>query len=151
MASEEEVSFNEPHHPTQLAKEAFSVVLHRIKFEIIKSRKDWDLHEPKMWSRAAGLSDHELTNFTVEDLTLVSSGLASYGTIIFGKIRIPAINDEEGAGYVHVRIHDPPNRGTHDVLFHSIFHDEGNRNADGHPTTWRAIHTEDTLLKFFND
>jgi hypothetical protein len=78
-------------------------VLDKIKFEIIKSRKDWDLHEPKMWSRAARLTNHELTAFSIDDLVLVSSGSTSYGTIILGKIRIPAINDEEGAGYVHVR------------------------------------------------
>jgi hypothetical protein len=86
-----------------------------------------------MWKRAAGVSDHELANFTLEkDLVLVRSAPTSYGTIILGKIRIPAINDGLGEGFVHVRsasdsimssmaqspfsfdsdrrIHDPPNR-----------------------------------------
>jgi len=62
------------------------------------------------------------------DLVEVRSGATSYGTIIFGKIRLPAVKDEQGEGYVHVRcvllliidkwrlklpaprIHDPPNR-----------------------------------------
>ncbi|KAG9316392.1 hypothetical protein JVU11DRAFT_2425 [Chiua virens] len=105
-----------------------------------------------MWSRAVGLSDTDLTNFTIErDLVQVRSGLVSYGTIIFGKIRIPAVNDELGRGYIHVRIHDPPNRGEEDVTFHSILTLEGKRDADGHPHLWRAIQTEDYPSEFFND
>lgn len=71
-------------------------------------------------------------------------------------------------------IHDPPNRvkiillvalikkkssslsflnlqGTDDVMFHSILTEEGNRNENGQPTTWRAIQNEDTPLQFFNE
>ncbi|KAJ3571705.1 hypothetical protein NP233_g3589 [Leucocoprinus birnbaumii] len=152
MASAEQVDFNDPHAPHANAVEAFNEVLAKIKSEIVKSRHDWDKHEPKMWSRAQGLSDHELTNFTVEnDLVLVRSGGTSYGNIILGKIRIPAVNDAEGEGFIHVRIHDPPNRGTEDVMFHSLWTDEGSRDAEGRPTTWRAIHNLDTPLEFFNE
>jgi len=105
-----------------------------------------------MWSRANGLSDHELVNFDItEDLVQVSialfaapisemavccfikyeqvrSAATSYGNIILGKIKLPAVNDDEGEGFIHVRfvlpslslvgclaysrvrIHDPPNR-----------------------------------------
>lgn len=120
------MTFNAAHAPTPIAKDAFGKLLHRIKFEIVKSRKDWDKHEPKMWSRAAELSDSQLESFTIDDLVQVRSGPTSYGTIILGKFRIPGINDAEGAGYVHVRcaflsplsrhlftpirIHDPPNK-----------------------------------------
>jgi hypothetical protein len=105
-----------------------------------------------MWSRAAGISDEKLVGFTLkDDLVIVRSASVSYGTIILGKIRIPAINDAEGEGYIHVRIHDPPNRGNEDVKFHSIFTDEGKKNADGHPTTWRAVQTKETPLEFFNE
>jgi hypothetical protein len=105
-----------------------------------------------MWSRAVGLSDAELTDFTIEqDLIEVRSGAVSYGAIILGKIRIPAVNDELGLGYVHVRIHDPPNRGEEDVMFHSIRSVEGKRDADGHPHLWRAIQTKDYPLEFFNE
>ena len=81
-----------------------------------------------MFRRADGLSDKELADFDIEkDLMLVRSGATAYGTIVFGKIRIPAIK-EGGEGYIHVRcvprvcsdrvllahrayrIHDPPNR-----------------------------------------
>jgi hypothetical protein len=70
-----------------------------------------------MWSRAKELSDEELTGFTFKkerskydkeedsirgdngDLVLVDNAATSYGEIILGKIRIPAIPD----GYIHVR------------------------------------------------
>ncbi|KAF9792488.1 hypothetical protein BJ322DRAFT_50652 [Thelephora terrestris] len=152
MASEEQLTFNKPHSPAENALEAFSAVAHTIKHEILKSRHDWNKHEPRMWSRAAHLSDHELTHFDLkQDLVLVSSALSTYGTIILGKIRIPAINDDQGEGFIHVRIHDPPNKGTEDVMFHSIFTDEGNRDRDGHPKTWQAVQTIDTPLVFFNE
>jgi len=58
-----------------------------------------------MWSRAFKASDAELVNFTIrEDLVEVRAGSTSYGVIIFGKIRIPALTSEEaGEGFVHVR------------------------------------------------
>ncbi|KAK0212869.1 hypothetical protein DFS33DRAFT_1285041 [Desarmillaria ectypa] len=152
MASAEELVFNDPHPPHTNALLAFSKVLGRIKFEILKSRKDWDKHEPKMWSRANGVSDDDLVALNLkEDLVLVRSASTSYGTIILGKIRLPAINDDEGEGYIHVRIHDPPGGSTDDVMFHSLFTDEGNKNADGQAITWRAIQTKDTALDFFNE
>jgi hypothetical protein len=69
----EQLDFNEPHPPHQNAIEAFNHLLPTIKEEIIKSRHHWNKHEPKMWIRAHGISDHELTNFTIEqDLVTVS-------------------------------------------------------------------------------
>jgi len=152
MASNETVVFNEPHAPHPNAIDAFAAVLPAIKSAIVKSRHDWNKHEPKMWSRARHLSDDELTGFDLnKDLVEVRGGPTSYGTILLGKVRIPAVNDSEGEGFIHVRIHDPPNRGTQDVMFHSILTDEGNRDPEGRPTTWKAIQTTDRLLEFFNE
>jgi len=103
-ASGEELSFNDPHPPAENALKAFSTVAHTIKTEILKSRRHWDIHEPMMWSRAAKLSDQELTHFDLnKDLVLVSSAMTTYGTIILGRIRIPAIDDDQGEGFIHVR------------------------------------------------
>lgn len=103
-ASEEQLSFNDPHSPSANALEAFSVVERIIKEEIVKSRHHWDKHEPRMWSRAARIPDHELTDFNFrEDLVLVSSAATTYGTIILGKVRVPAIDDDQGPGFIHVR------------------------------------------------
>lgn len=103
-ASEEQVTFNEPHAPHANAIEAFNIILPTIKKEVIQSRHDWNKHEPKMWSRAHGLSDHQLTAFTAEkDLVLIRSGPTSYGTILLGKFQIPDFQDDLGKGYIHVR------------------------------------------------
>jgi hypothetical protein len=74
-----------------------------------------------MWSRESGLSDEQLVGFTYTherssydnathgkrgdggDLVLVDNVATSYGEIILGKIRIPAIQD----GYIHVRYVEP--------------------------------------------
>ncbi|KAI0066092.1 hypothetical protein BV25DRAFT_1849665 [Artomyces pyxidatus] len=152
MATEETVTFNAPHAPHPNALEAFHTVQHAIKAAIVKSRHDWDKHEPRMWSRAASLSDAELTTFNLNhDLVEIRSGPTSYGTILLGKIRIPAVHDDLGEGFIHVRIHDPPNRGTEDVVFHSLFTDEGHKDAEGHPKTWQAIQPADVPLEFFNE
>lgn len=165
MASEAELTFTDPHVPHERAIAAFRTVEHQIKHAIIASRRDWDKHEPKMWSRAAGVSDADLTGFTFTkersihdkdthssrgeggDLVFVVNAPTSYGEIILGKIRIPAIPD----GYIHVRVHDPPNKGEEDVIFHSLHTAEGHRNADGQPQSWDAIQWEKTPLTFFNE
>ena len=104
MADGAEVVFNAPHAPHANAIEAFGVALSKIKHEIVKSRRDWDKHEPKMWSRADGVSDQDLVAFSIRgDLVEIRSAPTSYGTIILGKIKLPAVNDAEGEGYVHVR------------------------------------------------
>ncbi|QRW19181.1 hypothetical protein RhiXN_00587 [Rhizoctonia solani] len=166
------VNLNEPHPPTERALEAFNQVLPKIKLAIISSRRDWDKHEPRMWARANHLRDEELTSFVIEnDLVEVRAGATSYGTIVFGKIRIPGIEDEEGQGFIHVSSRwagfmTPRTRyvtnsasgsslsvfqGTEDVIFHSLFTDEGNPDGSGRPTTFRAIQTQETPLEFFNE
>ncbi|KAH9485176.1 hypothetical protein JR316_0002083 [Psilocybe cubensis] len=150
MASKEQLNFNEPHAPKENAIEAFNLLLPTIKNEILKSRRHWDKHEPRMWARASGLSDAELTSFTIEnDLVEVSSSATSYGTIVLGKIRV--LTDDEGEGFVHVRIHDPPNRGSEDVIFHSLFTDEIREEVGGSPIGYQAIQTRDKPLEFFNE
>jgi hypothetical protein len=110
------------------------------------------------------------------------SGVVSYGTILLGKLRIPAVNDSKGEGFVHVRcvfnviisfwflliisssVHDTPGKvgyAPHHYLpiliilqgpmLHSIFTDERDRDADGHPRDWEALQTRDTPLEFFNE
>jgi len=58
-----------------------------------------------MWSRASKVSDAKLVQFSIkDDLVEVRAGPTTYGVIILGKIRIPALTtEEEGEGFVHVR------------------------------------------------
>lgn len=74
LASKEQLDFNPPHPPKENAVTAFNVILPTLKSEIIKSRRHWDKHEPRMWSRAASISDDDLVNFTIDrDLVEVCS------------------------------------------------------------------------------
>ncbi|PPQ77203.1 hypothetical protein CVT25_011049 [Psilocybe cyanescens] len=150
MASNEQLNFNEAHAPNENSLEAFNILLPTIKTEILKSRRHWDKHEPRMWSRASNLSDAQLTSFTMEeDLVEVRSASTSYGQIVLGKIRV--LKDGEGEGFVHVRIHDPPNRGNEDVRFHSLLTDEIREEEGGSPIGYQAIQTRDKPLDFFNE
>lgn len=57
-----------------------------------------------MWARAAGLSSAELGKFDLaQDLVAIRAAPTSYGTVILGKLRLPAVHDEQGEGFVHVR------------------------------------------------
>ena len=72
-----------------------------------------------MWARATGISDHDLVHFDIKkDLVEVRAGPTAYGVIILGKIRLPAVNDDLGEGFVHIRIHDPPDRVSQRNLVH---------------------------------
>jgi len=149
MATSETIDLNETHAPHPNALQAFQDVKHDIQIEILKSRHHWDKHQPEMWSRARSLSDEELATFhPKDDLVEVRSAVVSYGTILLGKLRIPAVKDSKGEGFVHVRIHDTPGKP---FTFHSIFTDERDRDADGHPRGWEALQTRETPLEFFNE
>ncbi|KAG1770487.1 hypothetical protein EDD22DRAFT_866244 [Suillus occidentalis] len=103
-ASEEQIVLDDAHVPGEDAKNAFDEVAEAIKESIKKSRRSWKIHhESSMWARAAGLSDDELTSFSRDDLVQVRNGQASYGHVIFGKLRLPAVNDKLGEGFIHVR------------------------------------------------
>lgn len=157
MATRETIALNEPHSPPEKAVKAFESVEKEIKSELIRLRHHWNKHEPRMFERVAGLSDHQLTAFEIsKDLVEIRSGVTPYGTIIFGKIKIPEFSDAKGEGFIHVRIHDTPVKAengevTYEVKLHSINTEEGDLDADGHPTSWKAIHTRETPLEFFNE
>lgn len=143
---------NEPHQPTDRGFEIFDNCSLAIRHELVKLRHHWDKHEPKMFSRAKGIPDQEFCSFnTKDDLVLIRSGETSYGTVVFGKLRLPAINDSEGEGFIHVRLHDPPGAGNKDAIFHSILTDEVKDDKSGHIKAFRAIMKESDPLTWFNE
>lgn len=66
-ATNEQLIFNEAHPPKENAVEAFKLLEHTLRAEIVRSRHHWDKHEPRMWARAQGLPDAELVAFTIEN------------------------------------------------------------------------------------
>ncbi|KAF7315439.1 hypothetical protein MIND_00058800 [Mycena indigotica] len=92
MATIDQLDLSPEHEPTAHGIEAFEKVEQEIKQAILASRRDWDKHEPKMWSLARDTSDQDLVAFTTkDDLVVIRSAVTSYGPIILGKIRIRAI------------------------------------------------------------
>ncbi|CAD6978648.1 unnamed protein product [Tilletia controversa] len=158
MASASEIQLSAEHPPTPRAIAAFTAIEPKIKAQIIKSRHDWDKHEPRMWAGAEGLSDEQLTAFSAEkDLVGIRAGAVSYGVIIFGRIRIPALSKP---GYVFVRIFDPSDeaRSDRDAEFHSLFTNEirnpataGEPGKENDIVDYRAVQGDDDKLEFFNE
>jgi hypothetical protein len=152
MADASTVQLSDPHTPKPASLAAFSTAFNDIKNEFHKSRKRWGEHEPEMFSRVQGLTDHELLqNVDLEkDLVQVRTGESSYytshfyisseadcryGLHLFGKIKLQGIDD----GYVHVRLFVTEN----EVKLHGIHtyedHERGKYNAIFHeidPLEW---------------
>jgi hypothetical protein len=95
----------------------------------------------------------------------VRSASTAYGSVIFGKIRIPCQQD----AFIHVRcvswlffprsaaytlqidsIHDTPGEGQNNVKFHSILTDE-RRDSEGNVVDYEAFQTREKPLEFFNE
>ncbi|KAE8233939.1 hypothetical protein CF326_g1022 [Tilletia indica] len=158
MASAEDIKLSAEHPPTERAIAAFTTIESKIKSQIIKSRSDWNKHEPRMWAATEGLNEEQLSDWSAaKDLVGIRAGSVSYGVIIFGRIRIPALSSP---GYVFVRIFDPSDeaRSDRDVEFHSLFTNEIRNPAtadepgkENEIVDYRAIQTDDDKLEFFNE
>ncbi|OZJ05777.1 hypothetical protein BZG36_01305 [Bifiguratus adelaidae] len=144
MATKETCELDAAHPPKPKAVESFEAVLPQIKAELVASRSRWDKHEPRMYSRVHGISNVALTNFTASDLVLVRHGVTAYGHIIFGKFRLHCLDD----AYLHVRIWTDSEG---DVKFHSIYTEEGDKDEDEQPHSFRAIMTEKDPLEWFDE
>jgi hypothetical protein len=66
MADAATIPLSPAHAPKAASVEAFKSAWHEIKNEFHKCRQRWDEHEPEMFSRVAGHTDHEL----LEDVDL---------------------------------------------------------------------------------
>ncbi|CAA9956571.1 hypothetical protein PTMSG1_00179 [Pyrenophora teres f. maculata] len=150
MATAETVDLGPPHAPHQGSIDAFASILDSVKEELVKLRRDHDKHEPSYFAAVHHLSDHALTSFTAADLTAVRVAITAYGIHLFGKVRLPALDD----GYMHVRIFGRPKEGTdgseleeREYSLHSI-HTEEVIKSDG-DRVYRAVFGEADELGWF--
>jgi hypothetical protein len=60
MADASTVLLSSPHIPKPASLEAFATALPELKNEFHKARAKWDEHEPEMFARVQGYTDHEL-------------------------------------------------------------------------------------------
>jgi hypothetical protein len=79
MADANSTPLSEPHAPKPASIEAFKAAFHDIKNGFHKARHDWDEHEPEMFSRVKGFTDHELLEGVdlEKDLVQVRTGETS--------------------------------------------------------------------------
>jgi hypothetical protein len=80
MADANTVPLGKPHMPKDASIMAFKVALPEIKNVFHKLRRQWDEHEPEMFSRVEGYSDHQLLEpVRIErDLVQVRVGDSAY-------------------------------------------------------------------------
>jgi hypothetical protein len=166
MATEETVQLSAAHAPHEASVDAFESILGSLKEELVKLRRDHDSrrpagfstlsltrsgHEPEYFRAVKHVNDTDLTSFTARDLESVRVALSAYGLHLFGKIRLPAINN----GYMHVRIFGSPKDGTdgssadeREYSLHSI-HTEEVIKEDGE-RVYRAIFGRNDELEWFD-
>lgn len=80
MADASTVHLSQPHIPKPASVQAFATALPEIKNEFHKSRAKWDQHEPEMFARVQGYTDHQLLEDTdmEKDLVQVRTGESLY-------------------------------------------------------------------------
>lgn len=80
MADATSLELTPAHVPSAKAVSAFEKLSSRISQELVRSRKHWDAHEPRMYSRVADIPDAQFAQ--LGDLVAVRAGQTAYGTIV---------------------------------------------------------------------
>lgn len=108
-------------------------------------------HEPEYFRAVKSLSDDELTSFSSSDLEAVRVAVSAYGLHLFGKVKIPSLDD----AYIHVRIFGSAKDGTdgssadereyklHSIHTEEVVKDDGDR-------VYRAIFGKNDELDWFD-
>lgn len=168
MATEETVQLNEAHAPQQASIDAFNSILTTLKHDLANLRRQHDSmllisrphypapantlteHEPEYFQAAKDLSDEQLTSFNADNLESVRVAVTAYGLHLFGKVKIPALDN----GYIHVRIFGSAKEGTDgstsDEIEHKVhsIHTEEVVKEDG-DRKYRAIFGKNDALEWF--
>ena len=144
MATAETVDLGPPHPPKEDTIEAFNAILPDLKHKLVHLRRDYSKHEKEYFAAVENLSNHDLADFSAENLESVRVAQSAYGIHLFAKVRIPALPDS-GPAYIHVRIFTT---GADSTKLHSIHTEEKDDEAGG--KTYRAIFTKDDELEWFD-
>ncbi|KAF9700660.1 hypothetical protein EKO04_001533 [Ascochyta lentis] len=151
MATDETVQLGDAHAPHQASIDAFESILATVKEELVKLRRDHDKHEPEYFHAVNRFSDSDLTSFTSHDLESIRVANSAYGLHLFGKVRLPAIEN----AYIHVRMFGSAKDGTdgssldeREYSLHSI-HTEEVVRPDG-DRVYRAIFGRADELEWFD-
>ncbi|KAF8477195.1 hypothetical protein BDZ91DRAFT_778335 [Kalaharituber pfeilii] len=137
MATSETCTLGPAHSPKEASISTFTALLPEIKKRLIIMRHKHAKHDKDYFASVAELSDAELVDFDVGSLEEVRVGSSFYGLHIFGKVRLPKVED----GYIHVRMYVGEEDGEKVQKLHSIYLDK-----DG-----RAILKKSDKLEWFNE
>ncbi|CAG5140404.1 uncharacterized protein ALTATR162_LOCUS701 [Alternaria atra] len=150
MATEDTVDLSAAHAPQPASLDAFASVLDTVKEELVKLRRDHDKHEPEYFRAVKQLSDADLVSFAADDLESVRVAVTAYGLHLFGKVKLPALDN----GYIHIRIFGAAKDGTdgssldereyslHSIHTEEVIKDDGDR-------VYRAIFGKQDELEWF--
>jgi len=153
MATAESVQLGPPHPPKAEAIKAFGEIETELKTKLQHLRHSTDKHEPEYFAAVRRLSDHQLTNFTSDDLEEVRLATSAYGLHLIGKVLIPESDSShsypEKAGdlYFHFRAFIPG--GAETATLHSIRMDE-TEHPDG-DKTFKAVFFQNDPLEWFDE
>jgi hypothetical protein len=118
---------------------------------IFQTLSDLTEHEPEYFRAVQNVSDHDLASFSANDLESVRVASSAYGLHIFGKVKLPTLDN----AYIHVRIFGSARDGTdgssldereyslHSIHTEEVLKDDGDR-------VYRAILGKDDALEWFD-
>jgi hypothetical protein len=108
-------------------------------------------HEPEYFQAVKDVSDSDLSSFSARDLESVRVANSAYGLHLFGKVKLPAVDN----AYIHIRVFGSAKEGTdgssldeREYSLHSI-HTEETVREDG-DRVYRAIFGRDDELEWFD-
>lgn len=108
-------------------------------------------HEPEYFRAVQHVSDSDLTSFSARDLESVRVAISAYGLHLFGKVRLPTVNN----AYIHIRVFGSAKDGTdgssvdeRDYSLHSIHTEEVVK--EGGDRVYRAIFGRNDDLEWFD-
>jgi hypothetical protein len=107
-------------------------------------------HEPEYFRAVQKVSDSDLASFSASDLESVRVASSAYGLHLFGKVKLPALDN----AYIHVRIFGNAKDGTdgssldereyslHSIHTEEVIKDNGDR-------VYRAVFGKNDALEWF--
>ena len=108
-------------------------------------------HEPEYFRAVQDVSDSDLASFSASDLESVCVASSAYGLHLFGKVKIPTLDN----AYIHIRIFGNAKDGTdgssldereyslHSIHTEEVIKDDGDR-------VYRAIFGKNDALEWFD-
>jgi len=143
MATAETVQLGPPHQPKEESIKAFNEIEVELKRNLQHLRHETNKHETEYFAAVQNLSDHQLTDFSANDLKEVRIATSAYGKHLFGKVLLP---DSKPHAYFMFRAFIAG--GAESAKFHCI-HMEEIEKPDG-DKAFKAIFLQDDPLEWFD-